>query len=475
MKLPLSQIAVVKRGRRDLGKIDDLVQSFKDNGQITPITVRPPRDDDPAGTTEPWVLVAGGRRLAAAINAGWEFIEAFDIRDLPPLQQKIIELEENIQRKDMSFDEVAQMNADIHALKKEEAESKGEEWTARDTARHLGTSATTISRSIKVANAIKADPSLKQAGTLNAATRIIDMREHLAAREVRGERGVGTLRTRLVCADAREWLRSLPTGSVDLVLTDPPYAIDALDSTSKTADGQNTSTIAGFNDSESYTKDVLTDCIPQLLRVTNDHGWIAMTTSDALYPWLKKQFEDCCARHFEYVNDKGYCPGYYAEGPLKGIGCRNLKVEEPRWIWYRPNSPNPSRFPELHAQNQFENILVLNRGGARLLKKPCGNVIVVDTELGNRIHTTQKPQALARELVERFTLLGELVIDPFFGSGNLLAGATSMHRRIAGCEFNKDIIEQALGNVAEHYSGEKWDITDGKQPEMQLVSLETEE
>lgn len=466
----IEDIQVLSRQRKDMGSLEDLIESIKANGQLQPGMVRPVNADDieheGADPTIPWVLVAGERRYRAVAMAGLEKYLAVNRGDLPELQQKIYELEENLHRKEMTWDEQAQARATIHDLRLREATESGRTWTHADTARELGETQATISRDIKVAQAIAADPTLKAAGSKKAAIRILDFREHVAKQEAKLEHSKPTaqrLSSLLVEADARDWLRAVPTGKFDAFISDFPYGLDFHSLGMKRAAGVESA--SDYDDTEGVTLDLFVDVVPEVIRCTKVSGWICVFMAESNYGFLRDLFETCCTVHYDYGEieytklDNGdwekVLP-HYCKSHAKGGSCSFLRAEVPGWIWYRPNSRNPARFPERHAKNFYEPILVLNRGEGRLYKHQddCPNVLTFEAEYGgDRIHSMQKPRALARELAMRFTLPGELVADSFFGSGNLLAGAAEVQRKILGCEMNPLMVEQGLGNVATYYGG----------------------
>lgn len=461
-EIPLAQIAVVDRERKDFGNLQELGESLK-RRQIHPIAVRRvgEEDRDKYGLdpkTTPWALVAGGRRLAAALTVGMETIRAEDFAELDPIEQKILELEENVKRKQMSWDEEASTRARIHDLLAQLAHAAGKEWTQQDTARYLGESTATVSRDVRLSRELEDDPSLKQASSKKAAIRQVEMREHLQRREANASAPyVRSLRGHMEVADAREWLRKLSTGSVDLLFSDVPYGGDFFDLAIKDRDARKG--VSEYDDSEQPIRDILADVIPQMIRVTKPTGWLCLMISDGGYQWLRRYVEHCCTTHFAYADfrfdsEGDIIPPKKCNHPQAGKGCDFLRAEEPRWIWHRPNSQNPSRFPELHAQNQYECFLVVNRGEAKLLKPGCPNVLTFDNEYGDRIHMMQKPVALCEEIVSRLSLRTELVVDPFFGSGALLKAATRLGRRIAGCELNANLAELGIAYVSEDYGGD---------------------
>ena len=95
MLIASDSIIVKNRIRRDVGDIKGLMESLKKHGQLTPIIVT--RNNE---------LIAGFRRLQAAKRLGWKSIEAV-ILDRPSQQKKLeIEIEENVQRQDLSAEEL---------------------------------------------------------------------------------------------------------------------------------------------------------------------------------------------------------------------------------------------------------------------------------------------------------------------------------------------------------------------------------
>ncbi|MCV5180618.1 site-specific DNA-methyltransferase, partial [Escherichia coli] len=57
------------------------------------------------------------------------------------------------------------------------------------------------------------------------------------------------------------------------------------------------------------------------------------------------------------------------------------------------------------------------------------------------LHPTQKPVSLMKALIELTTQEGQLVIDPFSGSGSTLVAAKELGRNYIGFEFNPAYVE----------------------------------
>ena len=94
MLVPVADIKVKKRVRKDMGDISALAGSMKRFGQICPIVI-----------SKKNILIAGGRRLEAARSLGWRTINAV-VAEVPDELSKLeYEVEENIQRRDFTQEE----------------------------------------------------------------------------------------------------------------------------------------------------------------------------------------------------------------------------------------------------------------------------------------------------------------------------------------------------------------------------------
>lgn len=95
MLVPIKDIKIKKRVRKDLGDLDNLKDSLRTYGLLNPITIN-----------SKYELIAGERRLQSAIQLGWTSINANIIDNLSEVEQLEMELEENNQRKEFTDDEL---------------------------------------------------------------------------------------------------------------------------------------------------------------------------------------------------------------------------------------------------------------------------------------------------------------------------------------------------------------------------------
>jgi SAM-dependent methyltransferase len=66
-----------------------------------------------------------------------------------------------------------------------------------------------------------------------------------------------------------------------------------------------------------------------------------------------------------------------------------------------------------------------------------------DGRLDGRYHTWQKPDELAERLIRHSTRPGELVLDPFAGTGTFLLAAARLGRKALGCDIAPDMLRIA--------------------------------
>ena len=92
----LSRIKLKKRVRKDLGDLSSLINSLRKYGQLAPIILN-----------SRYELIAGNRRLESAKRLGWETISAIVVDRETDLEMLELEIEENIQRRDLSAEELS--------------------------------------------------------------------------------------------------------------------------------------------------------------------------------------------------------------------------------------------------------------------------------------------------------------------------------------------------------------------------------
>lgn len=445
MKVSRTEIFIPERQRKDYGDLDDLADSFDDKGQIQPITVRPPFPDEET-KERPYVLVAGGRRIAAATMAGIDQVAIYlreDVKD--ELMHGVLELHENLDRKDMTFQEIADAKKALFELRKQQ----DPDITAGEVAKEIGDNTSSFSRDVKAAELMEENPELRNSGSRKAVLRAGKLNQQLAARR-RAQESAGDIEEliekRLQLGDMLDWLPEQEEGSFDLLLADPPYGVEYFSSGQKISNAKEH--LSHFDDSMEATVELYMASFPELVRVTRKTGWIVLFGNTDSVRIMQEIMGRICKTHTAFLrhNSKTKCTSSGDDGD-----CELVKPATVPWVWYRPNSRNSPRFPERTAKNVYELILPVNMGMANLAA-PCDNLLIFDADYSEeRIHVNQKPVPLCEELVRRFTFQGDRVADPCFGSGSSLIAATKLKRAIFGCELNEGVYNPALSRITAAY------------------------
>lgn len=120
MQVPIDKIIIRARVRKDQGDLTQLVNSMKKYGLLSPVVINKRSE-----------LIAGHRRLEAAKKLGWLSIDAVVIDRETELEKLEIELEENIQRKPFTTDELSDGLSRLERLSRPSLFKKIFEWLKR--------------------------------------------------------------------------------------------------------------------------------------------------------------------------------------------------------------------------------------------------------------------------------------------------------------------------------------------------------
>ena len=262
--------------------------------------------------------------------------------------------------------------------------------------------------------------------------------------------------------DAAALLRALPAESVNLVVTSPPYADqrratyggvhpdDYVDWFMPFADGiQRVLRPDGtfiLNIKEKAVRGERHTYVLELILAMRRAGWL--WTEEFI--WHKKncypgkwpnRFRDSWERLLQFNRQRKFqmyqeavmVPvGDWAEGRLRKLSDTDRVRDESR------------------VQSGFgKNI---SNWVGRKLAYPT-NVLHMATECANRSHSAAFPETLPDWFIRLFTEPGDLVLDPFAGSGSTLAAAHKLERRAIGLELNPKycaLMRERLALPVEH-------------------------
>lgn len=81
------------------------------------------------------------------------------------------------------------------------------------------------------------------------------------------------------------------------------------------------------------------------------------------------------------------------------------------------------------------------------------NVLQLATETGNKSHSAVFPKELPAWFIKLFTKPGDLVLDPFLGSGTTCIAAQELSRKSLGIEILKEYYDLANKNIEKYTLG----------------------
>ncbi|MBX3183428.1 MAG: site-specific DNA-methyltransferase [Polyangiaceae bacterium] len=218
----------------------------------------------------------------------------------------------------------------------------------------------------------------------------------------------GPVRFDLAQLDAVEWLSQLASASVDLIVTDPPY--ESLEK--HRAIGTTTRLKHSKASSNDWFQIFPNARLPELFREA--------------HRVLKKD------RHFYLFCDQETM--FHAKPAAEAVGFKFWKP----LVWDKQRIGMG-----YHYRSRYELVLFFEKG-----KRKLNDLGIADILSFPRIakgYPTEKPAELASVLVQQSTTQGELVVDPFCGSGSTGVAALGLGRHFLG----SDISPQALALSAE--------------------------
>lgn len=451
--IPLSNLEVRKRQRE---KIDSAALTELKESILSPKGLLHPPVAYLDAQTNTYVLVCGERRLRAiqtihkeknvftfeGLPVPFDHIPISELSDLSPSDLLEAELEENIIRVDLPWQDRIRALAALH----KQRQSENPEQTKSDTANELSAKTGVPNRSVRrhlsqalIISEKLDDPKISKARNAAEAQALILKSEEerlmstLTRRKLSKSDAAADIQLRR--GDLFTLLPSLPEGFVDLVLSDPPYGIGV---------GS-----AGFRG-----------------RTVHHHNYEddEQTASKIAQALLEDGFRLCKARAnlFMFCDIKRWYE-------FRTLGSRMGWEVFPRpIIWQKSESEGLAPWGRQGFRITYDAILYATKGGRGLITSPVDILTVKRVPRNLRLHAAEKPVELLRLLIECSTLAGDFVLDPCCGSGSTLVAAKELGRKGLGIELDEATYNTAMANVFKGEEGEE-----GCNPE--LNSSESQE
>lgn len=445
--MPLIKISeiVIKPNRQrvefEAQAMQDLADSIEVNGLLHPPVLR--REGDSL------VLVAGERRLRAmeqlhtlgipVRHAGVTCPEGeifyTDLGTLTELEAEEVELDENIKRRDLTWQEHAAALERLHSLRQrqkdvvyETAISKGEDpgiqvQTIADTAQEVygrsdGYFGAQVRKEIIVAKHLD-NPIIAKAKSADEAFKLLKKQEEANKFRDLAEKA-GKVQTTsdhtIRNVDCLTFMR-LPENveAYDVILTDPPYGMGA------DSFGDGGGKLGGIEHhyDDSY------------------RSWLTLMTA-----WTQLSFVVAKPQAHAYV----FCD-------IDNFHELRKLMQQAGWYTFRTplivHKLNSGRvpLPDRGPRRQYETILYAIKGD-----RPVTHIypdVIPCTADDNMTHGAQKPVELFQNLLQRSVRPGDTVLDTFGGTGTIIPAAHALLCKATVCELNPEYYGMCLKRISD--------------------------
>lgn len=280
------------------------------------------------------------------------------------------------------------------------------------------------------------------------------------------------------CGDCLDVLTSYPDEAIDLIITSPPYA------------DQRTSTYGGIHP-DRYVEWFLPRA-EQFFRVLKSSGSFVLNIKEKAvngerHPYVLELIIAMRKLGWlwteEYIWHKRNCyPGKWPnrfrdawERCIHFTKNRQFKMNQssvmvPMGDWAQSRLKSLGKNDVVRYDSQVGNGFAKNieNWKGRTMAYPT-NVLHLATECGNKRHSAAFPQALPEWFIQLFTDPGDLVLDPFVGSGTSILAAVSLSRRAIGidllpefADMSRQILSPPQGRLLQERG--KYDTDRGRAP-----------
>lgn len=247
-------------------------------------------------------------------------------------------------------------------------------------------------------------------------------------------------RNRILVGDCLTELRRIPDRSIDLVFADPPYnlqlASDLLRPNNTRVDGVDDAwdKFASFEEYDRFTRAWLTEC----RRVLKPDGALWLIGSYHNVFRLGVALQDL---GFWILNDVVW----RKVNPMPNFRGRRFTNAHETLIW--ASRDQKSRYTFNYESLKASNDDLQMRSD--WLFPICSGPERLKDDGGRKAHPTQKPEALLHRVLLATTNPGDIVLDPFFGTGTTGAVAEKLGRKWIGIERDTDYAKAATERIAK--------------------------
>ena len=231
----------------------------------------------------------------------------------------------------------------------------------------------------------------------------------------------------------------LPAKSVDMIFADPPYNLQLQGDLFRPEGGRVDAVDDAWDKFESLATydDFTRDWLAEARRILKDDGSIWVIGSYHNIYRVGALLQDA---EFWILNDIVWRKA----NPMPNFrGTRFTNAHE-TLLWCAKDEKARYTF-NYHAMKAFNDDLQMRSDWVLPI---CGGAERVKGDDGHKAHPTQKPEALLYRILLACTKPGDVVLDPFFGTGTTGAVARRLGRRWIGIERERDYVKVARERIA---------------------------
>jgi ParB-like chromosome segregation protein Spo0J len=421
-RIPIADVVINRdsRQRREI-TTSDIEPSISKHGVLQPIVI-----------TRQHVLVSGERRLEASRALGLPDIPFRYLDELSRLECEILELEENIKRRDLVWQDLVKATARIHSLYVDQ----DADWTQTQTAEAISLSDGTVSLYLSVSRQID-DERVASCGTVREASNLLDRRltrqrsdqierilfpkQAAASQQTTADSPppVAPPPESILCEDFLSWAAHYEGEKFNLIHCDFPYGRNEF------AGPQMSPT--AFADQGSGYSSKPTD-FTELL--------------DGLLLFLPR-----------LLSVSGHLMFWYTAEPQAIVETQQRVLAAAprlRWakfplVWLKSDNAGVASDPRRGLRHTYE-ICLLATAGDRQIVRTVADTYSCPTD--HRLHPSTKPEPMLRHFMSALVDESTRLLDPTCGSGAALRAAESLNAQLVlGIENNLQYAESARAEL----------------------------
>lgn len=440
-RVALSAIQVTRSNRQrehiSEDDLEGLAASISKRGLLHPIII----DRD-------YNLIAGERRLEATRSLGHPDILCRFVDSLSDTEKQIIELEENIKRRDLEWKDLVKAMSRIHRLYLE----LDPEWTMSATAQECNVVPSVVSQYLRIASEIE-DPRIADANTVNEAYNILKRRDNRAAGDAlmelielpapsgeakTDEKGIlldlpsatpgahtptitqlkivpPTPEETILHVDFLSWAPKYVGKKFNFIHCDFPYGIDVFSG----PQARGAEPTQGYGDSRQLYETLIEALLRNLDRF--------MSISGHMMFWYSDKHRDLTRNMFQRL-------------------APSLEIHPYPLIWLKSDNSGIASDPRHGPRHIYETALFITRGKRQIVK------IVSDAyacHSDRTLHPSTKPEPMLRHFFSMLVDESTTMLDPTAGSGASVRAAESLSAKATlGLEIDEQFVKPARHALA---------------------------